>query len=217
LLRLLLVENHRVFAETVAKTFLADHDVALAATVAYAVNLLRVSRFDAALVDYDLDDGKGDAVVQAAVAAGVPAVACSAHSLGNTLLTQSGATAACPKTEFSRIEAVLHDLFPNGARGGELCDHCRDRVPALVADEKVLDRARTLSWGQPTLARAELIAATGCSEEAATLWVTHRGRALPVRPGPPCPSCRCDLPTTRAKQCIHCGAEWHVRRDVSKR
>ena len=55
-MNLLLVENHRLFAETVTAEFLGDHSVTLVATVMEALDLYRGGSFDAVLVDYDLDD-----------------------------------------------------------------------------------------------------------------------------------------------------------------
>jgi DNA-binding response OmpR family regulator len=64
--RLLFVENHRVFARTVTAEFLGAHDVVWVASVDEAVHQLDMSDFDALLVDYDLDDGKGDEIVRVA-------------------------------------------------------------------------------------------------------------------------------------------------------
>ena len=63
-MKLLFVENHQVFAETVVAQFLADCDVTIAASVAEAEAELAARSYDAVLVDYDLDDEKGDALVR---------------------------------------------------------------------------------------------------------------------------------------------------------
>jgi hypothetical protein len=46
-MRVLFVENHRVFAETVACEFLGDHDVVIVSTVAAAFAELGARSFDA--------------------------------------------------------------------------------------------------------------------------------------------------------------------------
>ena len=41
-------------------------------------------------------------------------------------------------------------------------------------------------------------------------WVLHRGSANPAdRPTAPCPRCGQALRTAEARQCRHCGADWH--------
>lgn len=54
---ILFVENHRPFATTGIDQCLRDHAVFLATTVAEAKVAIH-ERFDIALVDYDLPDGK---------------------------------------------------------------------------------------------------------------------------------------------------------------
>lgn len=108
-LRILFVENHRVFAETVVSEFLRDHDVTIATNVADALKLFDDGIFDIVLVDYDLDDGKGDEFVRQVrrCGASVPVVATSAHEDGNAALLVAGANVACPKSQFRQIDAFL--------------------------------------------------------------------------------------------------------------
>jgi CheY-like chemotaxis protein len=63
-MRILFVENHAVFARTVIEQFLFEHSVVVVASASEALNALRDSAFDVFLVDYDLDDSKGDAFVR---------------------------------------------------------------------------------------------------------------------------------------------------------
>jgi hypothetical protein len=64
-MRILFVEDHRVFAETVVAQFLSDHEVEIAESVATARNAVMTGpAFDVVLVDYDLPDGKGTEVVR---------------------------------------------------------------------------------------------------------------------------------------------------------
>ena len=109
-MRILFVENHAAFASTVMKAFLAAHEVTLVPTVSDALARLHDGGpFDAVLVDYDLDDGKGDEVVAAAVALSPRPriIAVSAHERGNNALVAAGADAVCGKLEFQRISEVL--------------------------------------------------------------------------------------------------------------
>jgi DNA-binding response OmpR family regulator len=62
--RLLWVENHAVFVRMAGRQFLAAHDLTVVSSVAAARIALMRQAFDAVLVDYDLDDGKGSEVVE---------------------------------------------------------------------------------------------------------------------------------------------------------
>ncbi len=108
-MRLLWVENHAVFARLAGRQFLAAHDVTVVPSLAEAQCLLASSVFDAVLLDYDLDDGKGASLL--ACMRELPArpivVATSSHEAGNEALLAAGADMACPKGRFPEIEAVL--------------------------------------------------------------------------------------------------------------
>ncbi len=109
-MKILFVENHQAFAETVIPQFLADHEVTLVSTVAEAKSVLsRV--FDAVLVDYDLPDGKGTDVVRALRAIGFRGrvVAVSAREEGNGELRAAGADVTCAKSDFRTITAALSE------------------------------------------------------------------------------------------------------------
>ena len=107
-MRPLFVENHRVFADTVIQAFFPNDHVTVVASPR-AVWDLALDAFDAALVDYDLDDGKGDEVVRALEQRrpNLPVIAVSAHEGGNAMLTAAGADAVCAKIELARIREVL--------------------------------------------------------------------------------------------------------------
>ena len=113
-MRILLVENHPIFATTVRTEFLCDHDVHIAGTVAEALDTLDAARFDAVLVDYDLDDAKGDAFIRGARDRGhrTPLIAISAREEGNERMLAAGANATCPKGKFRHIGKVLGSLQP---------------------------------------------------------------------------------------------------------
>lgn len=114
--KLLLVENHPVFAETVTREFLSGYDVFCVATICEATSLLGRASFSAVLVDYDLDDGKGVELVEAAKNLLVPPiiVAISAHDAGNEALMKAGADAICKKVRFQAIGELLDNLLKRG-------------------------------------------------------------------------------------------------------
>jgi CheY-like chemotaxis protein len=107
--RLLWVENHAAFARIAGRQFLAAHDLTVVPSVAAARAALAAGRFDAVLVDYDLDDGKGAELVEFVrqFPRRVAVIAASSHADGNAALLAAGADAACPKTRFAEIAAVL--------------------------------------------------------------------------------------------------------------
>jgi CheY-like chemotaxis protein len=108
--RILYVEDQRVFAEIVAKQFLASHDVVIAGSVAAARSVFAAdSAFDAILVDYDLPDGKGADVIRHLRSSGFPGVlvAVSAKDDGNAELRAAGAQDVCKKSQLHQIGAVL--------------------------------------------------------------------------------------------------------------
>jgi DNA-binding response OmpR family regulator len=109
-MRVLYVEDHRVFAETVAAQFLAAHEVVIAGSVAAAREVLATAAaYDVVLIDYDLPDGKGTAVVQQLRLARFAGriIAVSAKDEGNRELCAAGAHATCKKAELHQIGAVL--------------------------------------------------------------------------------------------------------------
>jgi DNA-binding response OmpR family regulator len=98
-LAILFVENHSVFAETVVEAFLSSHAVSVVPSIAAAREAMARSRYDVALVDYDLDDGKGDELVAGLRADGVRlrVIGVSSHAAGNDALHRAGADATCSK------------------------------------------------------------------------------------------------------------------------
>lgn len=109
-LQLLMVEDNAAFAGVVTREFLSQHEVTLVPGLAAArVKLRDSSSFDAVLVGYDLEDGKGDELVRELVSSGFRGriVAISSHERGNAALIDAGGHVACPKGQFAGIAAVL--------------------------------------------------------------------------------------------------------------
>src|SRR6266478_5883283 len=108
-LRILYVENHAVFAANVIRQFLSQHSVTIAPSLSAARQALEAGHFDLLLVDYDLDDGKGDELVRELTTTGkaVAVVGVSSHEEGNTALLRAGAVAVCSKMQFDRIQSVI--------------------------------------------------------------------------------------------------------------
>jgi len=111
-MKILFVDNHSDFVRTVRKAFLADHEVTVESTVEGARQAAAAVVFDVAMVDYDLDDGKGDAFVAwlRENQPNVPIVAVSSHDQGNAALLRAGALTTCAKLDFRRIGDVLLEV-----------------------------------------------------------------------------------------------------------
>ena len=69
--------------------------------------------YDLLLVDYDLDDGKGDQVVRFARRrrSEIKIIGVSSHEEGNQALQFAGADTICSKLEFDGIATVIDQLF----------------------------------------------------------------------------------------------------------
>jgi CheY-like chemotaxis protein len=116
IVRLLWVENHAVFARMASRQFLAAHELTVVPSLAAAKAALAAQPFDAVLVDFDRDDGKGATLVEFVrqMPGRVAIVATSAHEEGNTALVAAGADAVCSKERFSEIETVLRTVVTAG-------------------------------------------------------------------------------------------------------
>jgi DNA-binding response OmpR family regulator len=108
-MNILWVENHASFAQIAARQFLAGHIVTVVPSLAQARVALADGKFAVVLVDYDLDDGKGDELVRelCQLTDGPRVIATSSHEDGNRLLSEAGAHAVCGKMKFSHIAEVL--------------------------------------------------------------------------------------------------------------
>jgi CheY-like chemotaxis protein len=114
-MRLLWVENHVMFARIAGQQFLSAHSVSVVPSLADAQRILKEQIFDAVLLDYDLDDGKGASLVT--FVQQLPdrpvVIATSSHEAGNEALLEAGANAVCSKTRFREIESVIAKAIGN--------------------------------------------------------------------------------------------------------
>jgi len=116
---ILLVENHSTFARVVTDQFLGEYKVTIVGSIAAARTAVeRDATYEYVLVDYDLDDGKGDELVRAVrtTSPDSAVVGISAHDRGNQQLLAAGASAACSKADFKRIAELLDQLHPTAAK-----------------------------------------------------------------------------------------------------
>jgi CheY-like chemotaxis protein len=109
---LLWVENHPVFVQVAGHQFLSGHDVTVVPSLAEAREALAARSFDAILLDHDLDDGKGTALIPflQELPRRPVVIATSALEEGNEALRRAGADGVCAKKDFARIEALLAAL-----------------------------------------------------------------------------------------------------------
>jgi DNA-binding response OmpR family regulator len=109
---ILYVENHSVFAENVKRQFLSQHLVTVVPSLAVARQTIQEKSFELLLVDYDLDDGKGDELVRELRVSGSPAIVIgvSSHADGNAALIKAGAATVCSKMEFDQIQMVIDSV-----------------------------------------------------------------------------------------------------------
>jgi len=94
-----------------------------------------------------------------------------------------------------------------------VCHECGATIP-VFEDLSESDERRVrecIRQGRPVMAMTELKFATGCSLDAARLWVEHRGIPQPAKETRPCPYCGQPLRTSLARQCRFCGRDWHYK------
>ena len=110
---LLWVENNARFLKAVAGVFLTSHSLTVIGDLAGARKLMTERNFDVILLDYDLDDGKGDALLAdiALLNPKPPVIATSSHDRGNQALLAAGADVICGKTKFTDIDSVVKGLM----------------------------------------------------------------------------------------------------------
>lgn len=130
-MRLLWVENHAQFAQIATRQFLVGHAVTVASSLVEARTALASGSFDVMLIDFDLDDGKGDELVREIRSSPTRpwVVAASAHDAGNQALAAAGADAICGKLQFASIADVLARLARRSRAIAESADQFGHRPP----------------------------------------------------------------------------------------
>jgi DNA-binding response OmpR family regulator len=113
-MKILYVENHAIFAQQVCQQFLSAHEVDVVSSIAAARQNLSGKEYALLIVDYDLDGGKGDELVNGCQAShpNLRIIAASSHDAGNAALLEAGASAVCGKMEFNKIGTVIARLVP---------------------------------------------------------------------------------------------------------
>ena len=108
-MKILFVENHSIFAKQVINCFLSAHQVTVVPSLAGAREHLNMNDYDVLLVDYDLDDGKGEKLIRELRArqSTLRIIGVSAHQRGNAALLEAGADAICGKMDFDKIQKIL--------------------------------------------------------------------------------------------------------------
>jgi DNA-binding response OmpR family regulator len=108
-MKILFVENHSIFAQQAIIHFLSAHQVTIVPSLSMARSSLSANQFDLLLIDYDLDDGKGEELVRELREAGnkIRIVGVSAREEGNAALLHAGVDAICSKMEFNRIQELI--------------------------------------------------------------------------------------------------------------
>ena len=93
---------------------------------------------------------------------------------------------------------------------GEYCDSCQSWIPSYADLTPELD-AEVRSTGSSIQQIKRMRDITGCPLGWAKLWLHHPHGPVPHKSdsGPPCPECGQNIKTELAKQCLHCGADWH--------
>jgi predicted protein tyrosine phosphatase len=181
-MRILYLENHTVFATQVCSQFLSAHTVSVVPSLAAARSALANHQFDLLIVDYDLDDGKGDEFVRA-VRVKLPKIniiASSAHDAGNAALRTAGATAVCGKMEFHRIGRIIENLKRIFVCGFDERDEYRSRQITHV----LCVTNPTVHWSKPAWFNGELqelFFGDVISEADAKNWKTTAPTAADVR------------------------------------
>jgi DNA-binding response OmpR family regulator len=108
-MKILFVENHSIFAKQVIDCFLSSHEVTVVPSMATARTNLSKNHYDVLLMDYDLDDGKGEELVKELRRknSNLRIIGVSSHERGNAALLDAGADAICSKMNFDHIQEIL--------------------------------------------------------------------------------------------------------------
>lgn len=112
-MKILFVENHKIFANLITRRLLAQHDVAIVPSLKESRRVLQNDYFDLVLIDYDLDDGKGSELIEELKTREIVPViiGISSHEKGNEILLNRGADTICSKKELpDNINKIIDNL-----------------------------------------------------------------------------------------------------------
>lgn len=111
-MKILYVENNLLFFNAVKKEFLSSYEIDNVMSVSEAKTAFTSNEYNLLLVDYDLDDSKGEEFVSFVRSQNqlIPIVAVSSHQEGNNAMLSVGATAVCEKLQFRKINDVIEQV-----------------------------------------------------------------------------------------------------------
>lgn len=155
-IRILIVDDHTLFRESVARLLAAEPDFAIAGHCASADEALRQvaqTPVDVVLLDYDLGEGKGTAFLTKAQGLGFT---------GRVLVVTAGVT------EMEATEMIRHGI------AGILRKHCS---PAALA-QSIRDVSRGKDYFEPGYLRSVLVGVTAAPAEYPRKKLTDRERQV---------------------------------------
>ncbi len=107
------------------------------------------------------------------------------------------------------INSLSTDCWPER---GPRCEKCGSHIPVFadLAPDKAAE-IRELEKTDSIAAFRAIRGASGCNLAWAKIWLLHPDGPQPKRTESetPCPYCGKCLRTDKAKQCFHCGMDWH--------
>ena len=113
------------------------------------------------------------------------------------------------KLPYSNAEIAKLPADANPKRGN-YCSKCKRYIPLF--DAVPPDVAASIRKSSSRIIQIKrVVDLTGCPLDWAKIWALHPNGESdhPLDHGPPCPACGKNIRTDRAKQCLHCGADWH--------
>src|SRR6516165_887226 len=123
------------------------------------------------------------------------------HSASTTSTRNTMATHVSPRLPSPDAMLIEPAKWP-------VCSRCQLPVAQFsLSDRLRCDLLKLLEKGQTNDAVRLLRSVAGCSSAFARSWVAHHG--LTCFRNPLCPRCRRPLRTPSARQCRHCGTDWH--------
>ena len=174
-MKILYVDNDSTFASIVCPQFMSQHEVEVVPSLHAGRMAIKGKVFDAVLVDYDLDDGKGDTLVEELRSSGFRGqiIAVSSRDEGNDALMRAGADGVCNKLKFSGINQLLHPSTTTKSLAFCTSQHVEGAGPECEDRTAVFSSARQL-----ILVVADGAGGTGGGAAAAEMIVRNLGASL---------------------------------------